>query len=264
MNNAIWSAVSTPVLNAIAVALRGGQLLPPFPSSMLSSTVPSDQIHAVSQSLCELTATGLGRENIAVILDMIIADRRCRPSPDEVLDLVLSGPDSAEIASRDTLVVLDELFSQAAQCVMVVGYAIHQGETVFESLAKNMEKKPALAVEMFLNIQRPPGNTQPERELVASFLDRLKREQWPQSAPLPAIYYFPASLDHSSGTRASLHAKCIVADRKAAWISSANFTAAAHKRNIEVGVLLRTESIAQRLAAHFDFLKETKILLRIA
>lgn len=230
----------------------------------MSSTVPADQILAISQSLRELTATGLGCENIALILDMIIADRRSRPAPEQVIDLVLSGPDSAEIASRDTLVVVDELFSQAAQCVTVVGYAVHQGETVFESLANNMKKKPALGVEMFLDIQRPPGNTQSERELVASFLDRLKREQWPQSAPIPAVYYFPASLDHSSTTRASLHAKCIVADRKLAWISSANFTAAAHKRNIEVGVLLRTQSIAQRLAAHFDFLKEKKILQRIA
>ena len=264
MNNAIWSAFSTPVLNAIAAALRGGQLSPPFPAATLSSTVPADQILAISQSLRELTATGLGCENIALILDMIIADRRSRPAPEQVIDLVLSGPDSAEIASRDTLVVVDELFSQAARCVMVVGYAVHQGETVFESLANNMKKKPALGVEMFLDIQRPPGNTQSERELVAGFLDRLKREQWPQSAPIPAVYYFPASLDHSSTTRASLHAKCIVADRKLAWISSANFTAAAHKRNIEVGVLLRTQSIAQRLAAHFDFLKEKKILQRIA
>ena len=264
MKNTIWSDVSTPVLNAIAVALRASQLSPPFPAATLSSTVPADQILAISQSLCELTATGLRCENIALILDMIIADRCTRPSPEQVIDLVLSGPDSAEIASRDTLVVVDELFSQAAQCVMVVGYAVHQGETVFESLAKSMRRKPALAVEMFLDIQRPPGNNQPEREVVAGFLDRLKLEQWPRSAPLPAVYYFPASLNHSSTTRAALHAKCIVADRKIAWISSANFTAAAHKRNIEVGVLLRTQYIAQRLAAHFDFLKEKKILQRIA
>ena len=264
MDNAIWTSVSTTAINAIAAALRNGDLSPPFSAPMLPATVPADQIHAVSQSLCGLAAAGLAREHIALILDMVIADRRARPSPEEVIDLVLSGPDSAEIASRDTLVVVDELFSQATQSVMVVGYAVHQGETVFESLAKNMIKKPALAVEMFLNIQRPPGNSDSERELVDSFLGRLKREQWPQSAPLPAIYYFPASLDHCSATRASLHAKCIVADRAIAWISSANFTAAAHKRNIEVGVLLRMKSIAQRLAAHFDFLKEKKILKRIA
>ncbi len=264
MKNAIWADVTTSVLKDIVVALRGSQPFPPFPASMLSAKVPADQILAIGQSLSELTATGLDRKNIAEILEMIIADRRSRPSPEEVIDLVLSGPDSVEIASRDTLVVVDELFSQAAHCVMVVGYAVHQGKTVFKSLANNMKKKPTLGVEMFLDIQRPPGNTQPKRELVASFLDRLRREQWPQSAPLPAVYYFPASLDHSSTTRASLHAKCIIADRKVAWISSANFTAAAHKRNIEAGVLLRTEKIAHRLAAHFDFLKDKKILRRIA
>ncbi len=35
------------------------------------------------------------------------------------------------------------------------------------------------------------------------------------------------------------------------------------KRNIEVGVLMRHKSLAKRLCAHFDFLKQQKIVQRI-
>ncbi len=158
---------------------------------------------------------------------------------------------------------MDEFFAQATKSLRIAGYAVHQGEPIFRTLAENMKQRPALKVELFLHIQRPLGNTQSERELVAIFLDRFKRKNWPQNAPLPRIYHFPASLDHSSATRASLHAKCIVADRQVVWISSANFTAAAQKRNIEVGVLMRHKSLAKRLSAHFDFLKQQKIVQRI-
>ncbi|MGC8561211.1 MAG: DISARM system phospholipase D-like protein DrmC [Phycisphaerae bacterium] len=263
MNMAIWPAISTSVLNDICHALRSGRLSPPFAGSALPSTVPADQAHAVISSLRELTANAMNCEQIAAILDLLIEDRRSHPSVEDTVDLVLSGPEGIAIASRDTLVVVNELFSQAANSILVVGYAVYQGESIFQSLAENMSRKPALAVEMFLDIQRPPGNIEPERELVANFRDRIKRDQWPQSAALPAIYYFPASLDHSTATRAALHAKCIVADRKIAWISSANFTAAAQKRNIEVGVLIRAESVAARLSDHFDLLKQRGVLARI-
>jgi phosphatidylserine/phosphatidylglycerophosphate/cardiolipin synthase-like enzyme len=45
-----------------------------------------------------------------------------------------------------------------------------------------------------------------------------------------------------------------VVDGEQAFISSANFTEAAHERNIEVGVLLRSSPSAKRLIAFFEHL----------
>jgi phosphatidylserine/phosphatidylglycerophosphate/cardiolipin synthase-like enzyme len=54
--------------------------------------------------------------------------------------------------------------------------------------------------------------------------------------------------------RASLHAKCVVVDEQMAFVSSANFTEAAQERNIEVGVLVRSQVLSTQIARHFDAL----------
>ena len=51
-----------------------------------------------------------------------------------------------------------------------------------------------------------------------------------------------------------LHAKAIVADDRAAFVTSANLTEAAFDRNIEVGVLTRDAALAAALARHFQVL----------
>jgi phosphatidylserine/phosphatidylglycerophosphate/cardiolipin synthase-like enzyme len=57
--------------------------------------------------------------------------------------------------------------------------------------------------------------------------------------------------------KAALHAKCVVIDGRAAFVSSANFTEAAQERNIEVGVLVRSEIVAERLINFFAALIST-------
>ena len=71
---------------------------------------------------------------------------------------------------------------------------------------------------------------------------------------LPDVFYDPRSLETDAVKRASLHAKCIVVDRRRAFVSSANFTEAAQQRNLEVGVLVPSERFAATLADHFETL----------
>ncbi len=56
--------------------------------------------------------------------------------------------------------------------------------------------------------------------------------------------------------KSHLHAKCIVIDEQRALITSANFTEAAHARNLEAGVVITDPSIAKSLQAQFDILVE--------
>jgi len=60
-----------------------------------------------------------------------------------------------------------------------------------------------------------------------------------------------------------MHAKCIVIDRKTVFVSSANFTEAAQERNLEVGLLIRSSTLADRLQAHFDSLVAEKLLQQV-
>jgi phosphatidylserine/phosphatidylglycerophosphate/cardiolipin synthase-like enzyme len=146
------------------------------------------------------------------------------------------------------------LFAQAESSVLVAGYAVYQGQRVFQALADRMQQVPALRVRMFLDIQRPYGDTTMAALLVRRFAERFRTEQWPADRPLPDVYYDPRSLDVDMERRACLHAKCVVVDRQHAYVSSANFTEAAQERNIEVGVLVRSRRLAEQLTNHFEWL----------
>jgi phosphatidylserine/phosphatidylglycerophosphate/cardiolipin synthase-like enzyme len=114
---------------------------------------------------------------------------------------------------------------------------------------------------MFLDVQRGPGDTSTAAEVVHRFAHRFKTQQWPPDRPLPQVFYDPRSLDMAADKRACLHAKCIVVDGESVFISSANFTEAAQERNIEVGLLARSRSLAERLVLHFDTLRAANLLM---
>jgi phosphatidylserine/phosphatidylglycerophosphate/cardiolipin synthase-like enzyme len=63
--------------------------------------------------------------------------------------------------------------------------------------------------------------------------------------------------------RAVLHAKCIVIDGEAAFVTSANPTTAAYTKNIELGVVIRGGTIPGQIASHFSSLIQTGALRRL-
>jgi len=133
---------------------------------------------------------------------------------------------------------------------------------VFRALADRMDQIPELKVRMFLNVQRRHRDTTMESEILREFANKFKMADWPGSR-LPEVFYDPRSLDMDANKRSSMHAKSIVVDRKQAFVSSANFTEAAQARNIEVGVLIRSERFAERLVEHFEALATIGLLARI-
>ena len=177
-------------------------------------------------------------------------------------DLVTSGPETQGITNRDTSVVVRELFAHAQESVLVVGYAVYQGQHVFEALAKRMEESPDLDVQFFLNISRPDQDTTASDILVSRFTQRFKQSQWPVGCRLPEVYYDPRSVSDEEPVRSSLHAKCVVVDHKHVFVSSANFTEAGQERNIEVGLSIKSPWLAKRLVRHFRLLCEHGLALR--
>jgi phosphatidylserine/phosphatidylglycerophosphate/cardiolipin synthase-like enzyme len=79
---------------------------------------------------------------------------------------------------------------------------------------------------------------------------------------LPEIYYDPRSLAIDAPEQSALHAKCVVVDSENVFISSANFTEAAQQRNIEVGLSIRSQSLAEQLLQHFTLLHERNLAMR--
>lgn len=62
------------------------------------------------------------------------------------------------------------------------------------------------------------------------------------------------------GPRGVLHAKAVVTDDEAVFITSANLTEAALDRNIEIGLLLRDHALAASVVNHFRGLIDRGLL----
>jgi phosphatidylserine/phosphatidylglycerophosphate/cardiolipin synthase-like enzyme len=186
----------------------------------------------------------------AAIIEAFVTGRLGAVNSMEAYDLVLSGPDVPGIPTANTAAVIQSLFEQATSEVLLVGYAIHDGKKLFARLAERMAEHAELAVLFCLDIQRPFRDTSLDSEIVARFEARFREKHWPW-VPKPRVFYDPRSVCLDRSEPSSLHAKCVVIDRRLALISSANFTESALTRNVEAGVLMRDPSMAKRLDAYF-------------
>ena len=258
-----WSRLSETDLRQLSGALQAGRLTLPLSAVSLQRYLAADTAEAVAIEGQRLADEGFQTAHLMRLLEALAEDRHARPAiPDQALDLVTSGPEAPRVALRDTAVVVRELFAQAQQRVLVVGYAVHQGRSVFRALAERMAQRPGLDVRLCLHVPRPWRDETPAEVLLQRFAERFKTQEWPGSR-FPAVYYDPRSLALDAEKRASLHAKCVVVDRQVAFVSSANFTEAAQERNIEVGVLLRVPALAEQLTRHFAALIEAGVLREV-
>jgi phosphatidylserine/phosphatidylglycerophosphate/cardiolipin synthase-like enzyme len=256
----VLQALADPALREIARALRSGRLFAPFTAVSLGRFCAAATAHPLALALQRLAAEGMRPDHLALLFEASLATRAARGDPSAGVELVWTGPEQPGMANRDTAVVVRELFAGARREVLVAGYAVYQGREVFRTLAARMDQQPELEVRMYLDVQRPHGDTSAEGEIVRRFAQRFCSHEWPGQR-LPAVYYDPRSLAAEQGKRSSLHAKCVVVDRQTALVSSANFTEAAHLRNIEVGALVHAEGFAARLVEHFELLADAKLLL---
>jgi phosphatidylserine/phosphatidylglycerophosphate/cardiolipin synthase-like enzyme len=235
----ILPGLSYASLGELAARIRAGQ---PIPAEL---------------SALELS---VGRAGLAGLLEAVAAERKHAESvADGRIELVWSGPEREGAGSRDTAVLVRELFSTAERTVDVSGYAIHDGESIFAQLADRMEANSLLVVRLFVNVHRPTDGHVPDSVVVEQFRSRFFEHHWPWERR-PQVFFYPKSLDPSPATRAVLHAKCVIVDRQRALVTSANLTEAAQYRNIEAGVLVNDEVFSSGLAAQFSALVEMGVL----
>jgi len=253
--------LSAADLRRLSGALRAGRLSVPLTGLALAPYLGRSSA-AAAEVLASVSAEGMSAEHLALFLEAIASARESRPSADSAVELVATGPEPAGMPARDTRIVVRELFRQAKRSVVVAGYAVYQGRDVFEALAQRMEERTGISVRMFLDVQRGHRDTSRDSEILRRFADRFRSTEWPGSR-VPEVYYDPRSLERDVSQRSSLHAKCVVVDDQVAFISSANFTEAAQVRNVEVGVLIRSEPFARQLAGRFLGLADQQVLRRV-
>jgi len=93
--------------------------------------------------------------HLAYVLRALADERSSKLSAERQVELVWSGPEIPGAESRDTAVLVRELFSTAERSVLVAGFAVAQGKTIFQAAADRMRALPEMRVRMFLNVPRP-------------------------------------------------------------------------------------------------------------
>ncbi len=238
----------------LALALDSGLLAPPYSAVAVRAAVGRGHQDAILQVLREWERRGVTPAAGALWLRSLARAAGQAPAP----DFVWTGPAVAGLHARDTRRVYDELIGAARRSIWVCSYAFFDGPRAFATLARRLDADPRLDVTLLLNIERRRGDTTAAASLVRRFADRFWGESWPGEAR-PRVYYDPRSVA-DDGPAGVLHAKAVVADGEAVFVTSANLTEAALDRNIEMGLLIRDRTLAETAVLHFRTLIEQGLL----
>ena len=186
------------------------------------------------------------------VLDLMLIERHALQRAHDGVELVWSGPETGATETRETAVVLRELFLGAKRSILVATFVFYDGDSIFDDLARRLDDD-GIDVRFVLHAEADASPTESRRRCAAAF-----RQNWPGKT-MPRIWIDPRTTIEAP-KKTTMHAKFVSVDDEVVFLTSANFTAAAQERNVEAGALLRQPVFAQRLRRHIDGLIANKLL----
>jgi phosphatidylserine/phosphatidylglycerophosphate/cardiolipin synthase-like enzyme len=171
---------------------------------------------------------------------------------EQQVSVVWTGPASYEVPVRATSVVLSEVIDQAHADLLVVSFAAYKVGRILAALHAAAERgvRVRLVLESATESQGRLSHDAKEA------FDALGGEV--------SFYVWPADQRTTSNGHAAMHAKCAVADRHLAFVTSANLTGAAMTNNMELGLIVRGGDVPRRIANHFSSLIDNGTLQVVA
>ena len=162
--------------------------------------------------------------------------------------LVWTGPETSIVPTRKTEQVMTEVIDSASEKLFVVSYVFYNAQATIDSINRSIKR--GVSVKILLESSEEHGGT-----LDVDGLNSMRAK-----VPDASLLIWSPLSRSAAGVKASVHAKCIVADGKHAFVTSANLTSAAMERNMEVGIKLTGGLIPSQLQDHFEALYTEKIL----
>lgn len=168
----------------------------------------------------------------------------------ESVEIVWTGPTTVEVPVRLTREALIDVIRAARSRLTVVSFAAYKVDVVVRELKEAGQR--GVDVRLILETDQAGGGTLTLDAAHAFFA----------LGAAATFFVWPAdqrpALDHG---KASLHAKAAIADDHTALVTSANLTGHALSGNMELGLLVRGGPVPRRLAAHFERLMSTGVLV---
>lgn len=160
------------------------------------------------------------------------------------LELVVSGPSTPVLNARRTEQVLLELLNQAQQEILLVTYSLKMYDALRQALRAALERGVTVTVLAEDRLDQPSYGGDPAAALAGLAVTRLR---WPVAQRKKAW--------------ASLHAKVVVVDRRAALVTSANLSEVAAGDSLEAGFTLCGGDYPRLFAEHIDRLRADAVLV---
>jgi len=156
-------------------------------------------------------------------------------------EIAWTGPATEAVPLRRVDQVIYDMVETAEQEVLLVTYAAYKAERALDALRDATDRR--VRVKLVIELAQQSG-----RKITFDGLQTFRT-----AVPLAEVYYWPPERRQrsASGSYGAMHAKCVVADRRRAIVSSANLTDHALEVNMELGLLVE-RNVAARLAEHFD------------
>lgn len=196
------------------------------------------------------------------IIEAILQTRESGSNLALAQTLVVTGPavENTEILKTGSRFI--EVVQHARRELMLATFALYQGDQILTPIHQAMVQNHRLDVTLILNVPRKYGDTTLTEQVIEAYRRDFLTKHWPWEIR-PKVYHFPASLHLKAIERASMHCKFVLADEERCFITSANFTEAAQKKNIEVGVELSGSQEPRALSSYFKALIQTNTLARL-
>jgi phosphatidylserine/phosphatidylglycerophosphate/cardiolipin synthase-like enzyme len=166
-------------------------------------------------------------------------------------ELLWTGPSPAsQIPARRIDQVLYDLIGSAKREILLVTFAAHKISRLTDGLVKALNR--GVHVRLILEFEET-SQGQLSMDALNAFPEVIRQRG--------QIYYWPLDKRERNayGKPGKLHAKVAIIDDQVV-LSSANLTDDAFNRNLELGALLYSSDILQRLREHFDGLCVNGIL----
>jgi cardiolipin synthase len=167
------------------------------------------------------------------------------------LQLVWTGPSTGLVPIRHTEQVLVGLIDSAVERLFLVSFVAYEVKSVMNALKRAVGR--GVRIRVLLEQSKAHGGA-----VSTDSLEMMKVQ-----IPQVDLFVRDQAARDDAEAGGSVHAKCAVADGKTAFVTSANLTAAAMDRNMELGVLIDGGPVPEQLEQHLDALVNTKHLKRV-
>ena len=168
------------------------------------------------------------------------------------VELVWTGPSTGQVPVRHTEQALCEVIDSAKRRLFIVSFVAYEVASIIRALRSAIGRQVQIDVLLESSSEHGGRVSYDSVKAMQKILPSIDIYVWASGKKI-----FPGQL---SG---AVHAKCAVADGGLAFITSANLTAAAMERNMELGVLVKGGDLPFELHRHLEALISTKVVEKV-